>query len=148
MSTNHTPNYQLSQWERSDRIQMEDFNADNAKIDAALAQLQATALRIHTGGYMGTGTQSHTIELPFKPQFFYLQKGVNDETRLMIFGENTVRVQQLNNVAISTQNGQGSRIYFEENGIRIRALDTLTDTEKGISAMNEKGVRYYYVSLG
>ena len=66
----------------------------------------------------------------------------------MIFGENTVRVQQLNNVAISTQNGQGSRIYFEENGIRIRALDTLTDTEKGISAMNEKGVRYYYVSLG
>ena len=36
MPTNHTENYQLSQWERSDRILMEDFNADNAKIDAAL----------------------------------------------------------------------------------------------------------------
>ena len=36
MPTNHTENYALSQWERSDRILMEDFNADNAKIDAAL----------------------------------------------------------------------------------------------------------------
>ena len=36
MPSNQTPNYQLSQWERSDKIQMEDFNADNAKIDAAL----------------------------------------------------------------------------------------------------------------
>ena len=39
MPTNHTPNYQLSQWERSDKIQMEDFNADNAKIDGALKTL-------------------------------------------------------------------------------------------------------------
>ena len=31
-----TANYQLNQWEKTDRIQMEDFNADNAKIDAAL----------------------------------------------------------------------------------------------------------------
>ena len=37
MPSNQTPNYQLSQWERSDKIQMEDFNADNAKIDAALS---------------------------------------------------------------------------------------------------------------
>ena len=32
-----TTNYQLSQWAKSDRIMMEDFNADNQKIDAALA---------------------------------------------------------------------------------------------------------------
>ncbi len=37
MPTNKTPNYQLSQWERDDKVQMEDFNADNAKIDAALS---------------------------------------------------------------------------------------------------------------
>ena len=34
-----TGNYQLNQWEKTDRIQMEDFNADNAKIEAALAGL-------------------------------------------------------------------------------------------------------------
>ena len=36
MPTNHTPNYQLSQWEKSDQVRMEDFNADNAKIDGAI----------------------------------------------------------------------------------------------------------------
>ena len=41
MPSNQTPNYQLSQWERSDKIQMEDFNADNAKIDAVLGTLAA-----------------------------------------------------------------------------------------------------------
>ncbi len=38
MSTNQTTNYQLSQWVKSDQVKMEDFNADNAKIDAALGQ--------------------------------------------------------------------------------------------------------------
>ena len=33
----HTTNYQLSQWETTDRILMSDFNSDNNKIDAALA---------------------------------------------------------------------------------------------------------------
>ena len=33
----HTSNYQLSQWDKDDRIMMEDFNSDNAKIDAALS---------------------------------------------------------------------------------------------------------------
>lgn len=41
MPTNKTPHYNLSQWERDDRILMEDFNEDNAKIDAALAELAA-----------------------------------------------------------------------------------------------------------
>ena len=36
MPSNHTPNYALNQWERDDRILMDDFNADNAKIDAAI----------------------------------------------------------------------------------------------------------------
>ena len=33
---NQTENYNLSQWAKTDRILMVDFNADNAKIDAAL----------------------------------------------------------------------------------------------------------------
>ena len=32
-----TTNYQLNQWAKSDRIRMDDFNADNQKLDAALA---------------------------------------------------------------------------------------------------------------
>ena len=33
-----TSNYQLNQWEKTDRILMEDFNEDNRKIDEALAE--------------------------------------------------------------------------------------------------------------
>jgi len=38
-----TEKYQLNQWEKTDRIQMEDFNNDNAKIETALTE-QAAAL--------------------------------------------------------------------------------------------------------
>ena len=33
---NRTTNYQLNQWEASDRVLRTDFNSDNAKIDAAI----------------------------------------------------------------------------------------------------------------
>jgi hypothetical protein len=36
---NKTPRYELNQWELSDPVRMEDFNADNAKVESALAGL-------------------------------------------------------------------------------------------------------------
>ena len=39
MATNHTTNYQLNQWEPTDPVLRTDFNADNAKLDAALKDL-------------------------------------------------------------------------------------------------------------
>ena len=39
MATNQTTNYQLNQWEPTDAVQRVDFNADNAKVDAALKSL-------------------------------------------------------------------------------------------------------------
>ena len=36
LSMNKTANFQLTQWEKTDRIMMEDFNRDNAAIDTAL----------------------------------------------------------------------------------------------------------------
>ena len=38
----HTQNYQLNQWAESDRVMRVDFNADNIKIDAALAEMNAS----------------------------------------------------------------------------------------------------------
>lgn len=72
-----TENYQLTQWEKSDRIQMEDFNRDNAALDAALtaqaaelAAVQAALTkcgncRIWMGGYTGTGTYAETGDPTF-----------------------------------------------------------------------------------
>ena len=39
MAANQTTNYQLNQWEATDQVLRTDFNADNAKVDAALADL-------------------------------------------------------------------------------------------------------------
>lgn len=40
---NKTANYNLNQWDAEDKVQRADFNADNAKIDAALAGLSVQA---------------------------------------------------------------------------------------------------------
>lgn len=46
MPSNYTEHYQLSQWEPEDKVLRTDFNADNAKIEAALGALAgATTLQ-------------------------------------------------------------------------------------------------------
>ena len=83
MPSNQTPSYQLSQWSRDDRVLMDDFNADNAKIDAALgdhegrvAALEAAAphfgnCQIYATTYTGTGTcgvsAPNSLTFPRKP---------------------------------------------------------------------------------
>ena len=60
----HTTNYQLNQWAKPDRVMMDDFNADNAKIDAALA---ARNCRFYTTSYTGDGELTKTWTFPAKP---------------------------------------------------------------------------------
>jgi len=91
MPSNFTPNYQLNQWEPEDQVLRVDFNADNAKLDAALkaredgqAALQtavtalqaavpkkqdaASALKFTFGSYDGDDAGSRNIWLPFTPK--------------------------------------------------------------------------------
>ena len=90
MSTNHTTNYNLNQWEATDKVLRTEFNEDNAKIDAALkanadgiaanaAELaeHAAALlskgncQLYTGSYVGTGAfgseNPNILTFPHKP---------------------------------------------------------------------------------
>ena len=46
MATNHTTNYELSQWLSTDQVLRTDFNADNAKIDAALHTVDLRRLQV------------------------------------------------------------------------------------------------------
>ena len=55
---NKTANFQLTQWEKTDRILMEEFNSDNEKIDTALkanadgvAALQTALASCGNGNY-------------------------------------------------------------------------------------------------
>ena len=66
-----TSKYGLSQWDAEDRILREDFNADNAKIKAALdnvTEIASAASKLHFGTYKGTVTASQTISLGFTPK--------------------------------------------------------------------------------
>ena len=70
-----TTNYQLNQWAEEDAVRRTDFNADNAKIDAALAALGvaiAAVPKVAVGSYMGSGlcgTDSpRTLTFAFPPK--------------------------------------------------------------------------------
>ena len=77
MASNQTVNFGLNQWNAEDKVLREEFNADNAKIDAALAA--AGNCKIVTGSYVGTGGWggSHPCTLTFekKPLLLFLDVG-------------------------------------------------------------------------
>ena len=92
---NRTNNYNLCQFEETDRVRRTDFNEDNAKIDGAvkavdrrvdgleaskadktaLAAVEAKISRIVTGTYAGTGGSSgvRRISLPGRPKLVLIR---------------------------------------------------------------------------
>ena len=72
MATNYTTNYDLCQWESTDQVLRTDFNADNAKIDAALFTLDSVMVKLCTGTYVGDGDESRTVSVPFPPRAVFL----------------------------------------------------------------------------
>ena len=68
MASNYTPNLNLCQWAEEDPVLREDFNEDNAKIDAAFA----TKCEMYIGTYTGDGATNRTITLGFQPKFVWL----------------------------------------------------------------------------
>ena len=93
MSTNHTTNYNLCQWEATDQVQRTDFNQDNAKIDAALAEhaakiAQKGNCKIEYGSYVGTGNRGpnspSTLTFSGKPLLVIVADTTNGSFMLMM----------------------------------------------------------------
>ena len=77
MSTNYTENFDLCQWEPTDPVQRVEFNADNAKLDAALAVLsESRNCQIYTTTYTGTGSGGRTLTFPRKPILVFVMGGI------------------------------------------------------------------------
>ena len=144
---NKTANFQLTQWEKTDRIMMEDFNRDNAAIDAALksnadkaAALQ-TALagagkcRIAVTGYTGKG--KYGIENSNQLTFQYPPLAV------FIFGEDVGLMSR------------GKRLYVVRSGSTASAEATWAAVGKSVrwhsghatAQMNVENVFYTVVYL-
>ena len=108
MSTNYTTNYDLNQWEGTDKVLRAEFNADNAKIDAALkansdavdsleTQLVSGLAgkgncQLWTTSYVGddqvTYNSNNRITFPKLPVLVIIQ-GTNGGETMLILGQNT-----------------------------------------------------------
>ena len=159
----HTQNYQLSRWEKDDRIMMEDFNADNEKIDAALAAKadaeDVTALsesvnaalgsgghncRIICGSYTGTGTYGAasptSLTTGFAPVLVIVQntENVGYDPAILIRGMTVGR----NNLGKSTL-----AVSWRDDGVSWYTTNTTANIPAAIQ-MNTADQTFYYAAIG
>ena len=134
-----TTNYQLPKWEKTDRIQMKDFNDMTATLDAALTGMPKLAL----GTYTGTGEKSQSaptsLTLSFPPKFLAVFP-INGLYRLLcargMEGSNTSpNGHSYGNVAVAWD---GSTVSWHT-----------TDSGAGADfQLNRLDTQYFYIALG
>ena len=165
MATNQTTNYQLNQWEPTDPVLRTDFNADNAKLDAALegkadadeveilsnavSGLESKGTLLETaiaqcgnctlvyGTYTGTGMSGSTYPntLTFEGKPFLVFIFTQSGGRMLLLG-----------------NPCKSGFWANSDGFRFASV---TWSESGVSwyhtysdeQMNNSGLTYSYVAL-
>ena len=131
-----TEHYQLNQWDAADRVLREDFNSDNQKIDAALAQLQNTKgnCQLVTGSYTGTGTygSSHKNTLTFSKA----------PLLLFIAGDRVMWTPQGSSIAqvAWSNSGETISVTWSETGLSWYADNVYVQ-------MNNSGTTYRYIAL-
>lgn len=155
---NQTTNYQLSQWEASDRILMNDFNDDNAKIDAALktqadaiatletsvaAKADASALpQFVTGSYTGTGEVNITkhYSLGGRPKLVILR---TENTNSSYISETGLIITEMGSISFNSWGeaffkAAGQYAGLEDDGFFINHEDP---ADQGL---NNTGVVQHY----
>ena len=151
---NQTTNYQLSQWESTDRILMSDFNGDNAKIDAALkANADSIAAveeelavrgncRIVFGSYTGTGTNGSGSPTTLTFDQMPILVLVQDPTENREF-DRKLRMMRGVNWAVGTDGNYvwENDVTWTEKGVRWSS-ETSAETQFNVS-----GRQYRYLAL-
>ena len=144
---NKTANFQLTQWEKTDRIMMEDFNRDNAAIDTALKSNadKAAALQTALAGagnceigmisYTGTGKSGDsnptTVTFPKMPAGFFL---CGAETYLVVRGgdDHALMIYYT-----------GSTTYVSQMQVSWKGNQFQISSSKPTYQLNEEGVPYW-----
>lgn len=111
MASNYTEHYDLCQWEPTDAVQRVEFNQDNAKLDAALAELETAKQRLDRAAanlayYTGRLTAREMLEQQRHPS----QRGIHCDLFLSSTGRTfTGGVSLQNNtLVLSGANQTGS----------------------------------------
>lgn len=138
MSTNHTDNLGLSQWLATDEFKREDFNADNAAIDAAVAQLLDSMPKVIVGSYVGTGTYGRTnpniLTFEAQPKLVLIQQKDNTNNyyccfSLIIWG--TPRIPMV--TANASQNAYSLYASYEGNTVSWYDGDSGADSSRQLN---------------
>lgn len=139
----YTANYQLHQWEPADFFLRTDFNADFAKLDAALAGKAGLAdlaekLGAVTGSYTGDGSTSRTISLGFAPIAVFLREDGDSGAILAV--QNGAVMDEEGEVTMLTVSGQGFQVTYD-------AYFTGVSNKVREPYANRAGVTYRYLAL-
>ena len=174
MATNQTANYDLNQWLSTDQVQRTDFNADNAKLDAALAgkaeaetvsalqtavaakaeqtavdalSAQVAALpRIAAGTYVGTGTSDSSD--PCRLDF---TDSLGRPPQLVVvrpqagMGDGLVLLQGMTESMDALSGNYGSG---SNNTVSWSGASVSWYAEFAASQFNNKGTIYHYFAIG
>ena len=174
MATNQTENYDLNQWLSTDQVQRTDFNADNAKLDAALAgkaeaetvsalqtavaakaeqtavdalSAQVAALpRIAAGTYVGTGTSDSSG--PCRLDF---TDSLGRPPQLVVvrpqagMGDGLVLLQGMTESMDALSGNYGSG---SNNTVSWSGASVSWYAEFAASQFNNKGTIYHYFAIG
>ena len=174
MATNQTANYDLNQWLSTDQVQRTDFNADNAKLDAALAgkaeaetvsalqtavaakaeqtavdalSAQVAALpRIAAGTYVGTGASDSSG--PCRLDFTDF---LGRPPQLVVvrpqagMGDGLVLLQGMTESMDALSGNYGSG---SNNTVSWSGASVSWYAQYAASQFNTKGETYYYFAIG
>ena len=145
-----TPNYALSQWDEQERILREDFNANNAKVEQALAEQAESlaALAAQTGNcemtfltYTGTGSYNGTatrIAFPARPDAYII---AGDCALLFGQGSNSKAILSADDAKYSECFVSEQSVTWSENTLLIN------DSVNARYQMNTSGKPYWVLAL-
>ena len=150
MASNHTEHYNLSQWEAEDRVKREDFNADNAAVDAALAGIALHNCKLYMGSYAGTGNRATSadsedavvLKFDFKPMVVFLHLELLDAeggvpTYHILFRDKTEGYN-------ATGSQKSLHLVWGEDSVTLHT--TSSGTASGM--FNAADSTYRYIALG
>jgi len=135
-----TEHYQLNLWDADDAIQRMDFNADNEKIEAALAEIAAGGTKIVSGSYVGNGKYDSTytsLTFPFPPKLLIIQDSQFPDYRM---------IYPVGAAATMTYNyGETVRqvtVVVDGNTIKWKSVSNAN------AQLNSSTRTYYWVAIG
>ena len=137
---NYSNKYHLPQWEKSDRVLMEDFNNAMAAIEAGMAgnreaAAEAARLPYATGTYEGNGGTTF-VEVGFRPRFVIISDQFYNGTGTMPIGMVVAGTQNLHEV-----------ISYSSSGFTVTEPTRQGNYDLGYPRPNTNGKTYNYIAF-